>query len=113
MINITASAVKAIKAKLSRRENKNAYLRLGVKASGCNGFSYVIEFDDEMPKEKDIAMVYDTGIQVVVDNKSIKYLDGMTLDYSSNLMKQGFEINNPLAGDHCGCGKSFSPKEIK
>ena len=111
MITITPSAVKAIKQRLSRRDNKSAYLRLGVKASGCNGFSYLVEFDDEMPSVKDIAMMYDTGIQVVVDNKSIKYLYGMTLDYSNNLMKQGFEIKNPREASRCGCGKSFEPKE--
>jgi len=111
MINITPSSAKAIKQKLSKRENKNAYLRLGVKGSGCSGMMYVIEFDDEMPREKDIAMMYDTGIQVVVDNKSIKYLDGMTLDYSNNLMKQGFEIKNPNEASRCGCGKSFEPKQ--
>lgn len=112
MINITDKAVKGILKKLSKRENKNAYLRLGVKGGvGCNGFSYVIEFDDNGPTAKDIAMIYDTGIQIVVDNKSIKYLDGMTLDYSSNLMKEGFEIRNPNEASRCGCGKSFNTKE--
>lgn len=110
MITITPKALTAIKDKIAKRENKNTFLRLGVKGSGCSGLSYVIEFDDNGQTDKDIVMIFDAGVQVLIDNKSIKYLDDTTLDYRKSLTKEGFNIINPNEISRCGCGASFEVK---
>ena len=112
MINLTDAAIEVIKAKLAKRENKNAFLRLGVKGSGCSGFTYVIEFDDKKQRENDVLFSFDEhNVQILIDKKSLQYLDGLTLDYKKTIMKEGFEITNPMEAEKCGCGKSFNIKK--
>lgn len=82
-------------------------LRMGVRAGGCNGMSYVMDFikeEDVLPD--DHVEVYD-GIKCVVDQKSLLFLFGLQLDYSDELIGGGFKFTNPNAGTSCGCGKSF------
>lgn len=106
-ISISPEALKQIKIQISKRGIFPSNLRLGVKGSGCVGFMYHLQFEDSSPKEKDLIFVFD-DIQVVVDSKSILYLNGTTLDWESTLMRQGFKFNNPLQKSSCGCGGSFS-----
>lgn len=81
-------------------------LRVGVIGGGCSGLQYLMDFDDEID-EKD--SVYDLdGIKVVIDNRSLLYLAGTTLDYKGGLNGKGFEWINPNANRTCGCGESFS-----
>lgn len=108
-IQITAAASEQIKKQLVDRQTPNAYLRLGVKGGNCAGFSYIIQFDDEQPRDRDITFNIQ-DVQIVIDKKSILYLDGATLDWHSSLMKRGFSITNPNETSRCGCGKSFSFK---
>ena len=81
------------------------HLRLGVKGGGCSGLSYVLAFDDQV-KEKDIVLEKH-GIKLLVDQKSMFYLSGTTLDFSDGLNGRGFVFNNPQATKTCGCGSSF------
>ena len=83
-----------------------AGLRLGVQGGGCSGLSYVIQFDSEQ-RPQDHVFDFD-GAKVFVDPKSLVYLNGMTVDYKSDLMQQGFVLHNPNAKHTCGCGTSFS-----
>ena len=80
-------------------------LRLGVKGGGCSGLSYVLAFDDVI-KEKDL-ILEKHGVKIVVDQKSMFYLSGTTLDFSDGLNGRGFVFNNPQAAKTCGCGSSF------
>lgn len=80
-------------------------VRLGVKTTGCSGLSYVLEFVDGL-QEGD--QVFDNGdVKVVVDAKSLVYLDGTELDYSREGLNEGFQFNNPNVSAECGCGESF------
>ncbi|MCL2307462.1 MAG: iron-sulfur cluster assembly protein IscA [Proteobacteria bacterium] len=104
MIELTPSAVKHIQASLSKR-GKGIGLRLGVRTSGCSGLAYKIEYADEMQAE-DVSFEID-GVTVVVDKKSLPYLDGTQLDYRREGMNEGFKFENPNVKSQCGCGESF------
>lgn len=111
-ITVTPKAVEMIKKQIGKRGVPNAALRLGIRGGGCSGFSYVIEFHDGEPRAKD--NVYDfeaedgTPVRVVVDKKSLVYLNGTTLDWEQTLMQQGFKFVNPNEKTSCGCGHSFT-----
>jgi len=81
-------------------------LRLGILGGGCSGLSYSIRFDTR-PRERDRVYEFD-GVRIFVDPKSFIYLHGMTLDYETTLMHQGFNFINPNSTRSCGCGSSFS-----
>lgn len=81
-------------------------LRVGVKAGGCSGLSYVFDWG-QTPTEHDQVFEHG-GARVFVDPKSLKFLDGTVLDYDTSLISKGFLINNPKAKSTCGCGVSFS-----
>jgi len=111
-ITVTPRAVEVIKKQIGKRGKPNTALRLGIRGGGCSGFSYVIEFHDGEPRPKD--NVYDyvaedgTPVRVVVDKKSLVFLNGTTLDWEQTLMQQGFKFVNPNEKTSCGCGHSFT-----
>jgi iron-sulfur cluster assembly protein len=111
-ITMTQGAIDAIGAQIERRGVPGTSLRLGIRGGGCSGFSYVIEFFDGQPHARDT--VYDvttsTGksVRVLVDNKSLLYLNGSTLEWEKTLMRQGFKFVNPNETASCGCGTSFT-----
>ena len=85
---------------------KGIGLRLGVKTTGCSGLAYVIEFVDEL---QDGDEVFETkGVKVVVDPKSLVFLDGTEVDFAKSGLNEGFQFKNPNAKDACGCGESFT-----
>lgn len=101
----SAAAEKAIK--IMKKEGKENYvLRVGVQGGGCSGFSYVLKFDESV-KDSDIVEEVN-GLTIVCDAKSIEYLNGITIDYETNLLKAGFKFINPMAKKSCSCGESFS-----
>lgn len=105
MIQISDLAQEKIKEMLASEETPNLFLRLGVKSGGCTGFSYGMGFDDEQAnndKEMEVS-----GLKVVVDEESSKYLNGVEIDYKESAMGGGFTIENPNATATCGCGSSF------
>ena len=104
-ITMTDVAAERVKAFLDNR-GKGIGLRLGVKTSGCSGMAYVLEFVDEMNEDDEV--FEDHGIKVIVDSKSMVYLDGTELDYGKEGLNEGFKFNNPNAKAACGCGESFS-----
>lgn len=105
-INISNKAIAEVK-KIKEQNNIPAEygLRVGVKGGGCSGMSYTLGFD-AAPKERDMVLNAD-GVHVFIDQKSIFYLMGITLDYSDGLSGKGFTFNNPNATKTCGCGSSF------
>lgn len=81
-------------------------LRVGVKGGGCSGFSYVLDLT-ETQKDTD-ELIEQHGIKIIVDPKSMLYLNGVTIDFRDEIMGRGFVFNNPNATSTCGCGSSFS-----
>lgn len=106
-ITLSDSAIKEVTSQLEKRKTPNAFLRLGVRSGGCSGFTYVLQFEDSEPKEKDLVFTFDT-VKVVIDKKSIIYLHDIVLDWESTLMQRGFKFRNPQQQSSCGCGLSFS-----
>lgn len=109
MIKVTDEAVVKIKELLANEDNPNLFLRVGVKAGGCSGFSYGMGFDDDL-KEQDTRFDLQ-GLQVVVDQESARYLYGVVIDFKLSGMGGGFTIDNPNAVASCGCGSSFKMKD--
>jgi len=112
VVSVSAQAVDAIARQMTKRGTPDASLRLGLRGGGCSGFSYVIEFHDGPPRARD--RVFDfvasdrTPVRVVVDPKSLLYLNGTVLEWEQTLMRQGFKFTNPNAKASCSCGESFS-----
>ena len=104
-ITLTEYAAQRINTFLDNR-GKGVGLRLGVKTTGCSGMAYVIEFADEIREEDKV--YEDRGIKVIIDPKSLLYLDGTEVDFVKEGLNEGFKFNNPNAKDECGCGESFT-----
>ena len=104
-ITMTESAAKHVAYFLANR-GKGIGLRLGVKTSGCSGMAYVIEFVDVL--NDDDQVFSDKGVKIVVDEKSLVYLDGTELDFVKEGLNEGFKFNNPNTEGECGCGESFT-----
>jgi iron-sulfur cluster assembly protein len=102
---MTPAAADRVRKFLDNR-GKGLGLRLGVRTSGCSGMAYVIEFADEL--ETDDQVFEEQGVKVIVDPKSLLYLDGTELDYTKEGLNEGFKFNNPNVQDSCGCGESFT-----
>ena len=103
-ITITESAARHIARNLSKR-GKGVGLRLGVRTSGCSGLAYKLEYADEIRPED--TQFQNHGVTVLVDPKSLPYLDGTELDFAREGLQEGFRFNNPNVKDACGCGESF------
>jgi len=103
-VTLSEKAAKHVANSLAKR-GKGIGLRLGVRTSGCSGVSYKIEFADMV--ESDDIEFESYGVKVLVDAKSLPYLEGTCLDYTREGLKEGFKFNNPNVKDECGCGKSF------
>lgn len=104
-ITMTEAAATRVRDFLEQR-GKGFGLRLGVRTSGCSGMAYVLEFVDDI---EDSDLVFEAhGVKVVVDPKSLVYLDGTELDFAKEGLNEGFKFNNPNVKDACGCGESFN-----
>lgn len=105
MITLTEQAAKHVSNFIAKR-GKGIGLRLGVKTTGCSGMAYKLEFADESSPED---IVYEShGLKVLIDPKSLPYLDGTQLDYTKEGLNEGFKFNNPNVRGECGCGESFN-----
>lgn len=91
---------------LLNHRGKGLGLRLGVRTSGCSGMAYVLEFVDEI--NDDDIVFEDKGVKVIIDGKSMVYLDGTELDFVKEGLNEGFKFNNPNVSNECGCGESFN-----
>ena len=108
-LKVTDGALKELRKVKEEQKLEDFVVRVGVAGGGCSGFSYALEFDEEEKVDKDKDTVFEFGdIRVVVDKKSMLYLDGTILDWHEDLNKRGFVFDNPNAVKSCGCNKSFS-----
>jgi len=106
-IVISSAADVQIWKMLAKRAAGETALRVGVKAGGCSGYEYVFGWE-RAPKDTDLIFEGPGGAKVYVDPRSLRVLDGTTLDYDTSLLSRGFVFNNPNATSVCGCGASFS-----
>ena len=106
MITVTDTANKKILQLLSRR-GKGIGIRLGVKTTGCSGLAYTLEYVDSYIAEEGVTNFAQPEFVVLVDAKSLAYLQGLIVDWARNGLNEGFEFRNPNERDKCGCGESF------
>jgi iron-sulfur cluster assembly protein len=104
-ISLTERAAKHVSGFLAKR-GKGIGLRVGVRTSGCSGMAYKLEFADEADPDDIVFESY--GVKVLVDPKSLPYIDGTELDFAREGLNEGFKFNNPNVKDQCGCGESFN-----
>ncbi len=104
-ITLTETAATRVQKFLANR-GKGIGLRLGVKTTGCSGMAYTLEFVDDT-KPEDIAFE-SRGVKIIIDPKSLVYIDGTELDFAKEGLNEGFKFNNPNVKDECGCGESFT-----
>lgn len=104
-VTLSEKAAKHVANYIARR-GKGVGLRLGVRTSGCSGMAYKLEFADEITAD-DITFE-SHGVTVLIDPKSLPYLEGTELDYVREGLNEGFKFNNPNVKDQCGCGESFN-----
>ncbi len=104
-VKLSAAAAQHVSGYLAKR-GKGIGIRLGVKTSGCSGMAYKLEFADAADPED---IVFEShGLKVLIDPKSLPYLDGTELDFTKEGLNEGFKFNNPNIKDQCGCGESFT-----
>ena len=104
-VTLTEKAASHVQSYLSRR-GKGVGLRVGVRTSGCSGLAYKLEFADAVnPEDHEFES---HGVKVLVDPKSLPYIDGTELDFAREGLNEGFKFRNPKVKDECGCGESFN-----
>ena len=104
-VTLTDRAAEHVQRYIQKR-GRGVGLRLGVRTTGCSGLAYKLEFADEVKPED---TTFETnGVRVLVDPKSLAYLDGTELDFVREGLNEGFKFNNPNEKDRCGCGESFN-----
>src|SRR5215510_10578336 len=108
MPTLTATAANEIK-KIIKDQGlpEQTRRRVGVKGGGCSGFSYMLDLTEEPAAETD-EQLESNGVQILVDQKSLLYLNGVEIDFKDEVMGRGFVFKNPNATSTCGCGSSFS-----
>ena len=104
-ITLTETAAQHVAANLEKR-GKGIGLRLGVRTSGCSGLAYKIEYADDVGAAD--LQFESHGVRIIVDPKSLPYLEGTELDFTREGLNEGFKFNNPNVQDSCGCGESFN-----
>lgn len=108
-ITLTVAAAEHMKkflAKQGKAKGDEGAVRLGVKASGCSGFSYVLDVVDAAGSDDEVFEGH--GVKVIVDRNSLPFINGMELDYAKEGLNSGLKFNNPNVKNMCGCGESFT-----
>ena len=103
-VTLTEAAARHVTRYLGKR-GKGVGVRLGVKTTGCSGLAYKLEYADDFAPEDHV--FEDHGVKVIVDPKSLPYIDGTELDFVREGLNEGFKFHNPREKDRCGCGESF------
>ncbi|MDH4273768.1 MAG: iron-sulfur cluster assembly protein IscA [Gammaproteobacteria bacterium] len=104
-ISLTEAAANRVRTFLQKR-GRGAGLRLGVRTSGCSGLAYVMEYADQIEPTDEVFEEH--GVKLIVDKKSLVYLDGTQVDFTKEGLNEGFKFNNPNVKGECGCGESFT-----
>ena len=103
-VTLSEAAARHVTKYLAKR-GKGVGVRLGVKTTGCSGLAYKLEYVDEVAPEDELFEQH--GVKLMIDPKSLAYIDGTELDYVREGLNEGFRFNTPNERDRCGCGESF------
>ncbi len=106
MITVSEIAQQKIKQLLEKR-GKGVGIRIGIKTTGCSGLAYTLEYVDDYTAEQGITNFAQHDFVVLVDNKSLVYMNGLIVDWVKKGLNEGFDFINPNERDRCGCGESF------
>jgi iron-sulfur cluster assembly protein len=104
-VSLTPSAAERVRSLLEKR-GSGVGLRLGVKKTGCSGFAYVVNYADEVAAND--VVFEDSGVRVIVDADSLRYVDGTEIDFVRQGLNEAFKFRNPNVRGECGCGESFN-----
>lgn len=104
-ISITPAAADRVRNFLTSRGH-GLGLRLGVKSTGCSGYAYVVNYADELAA--DDVVFHAQGVKIIVDQKSLSYIDGTEVDFVKQGLNEAFRFRNPNVKGECGCGESFT-----
>jgi len=104
-VTLTEKAANHVSRFIAKR-GKGVGLRLGVRTTGCSGMAYKLEYADDI--NPDDTLFESHGVKVIVDPKSLPYLEGTELDFTREGLNEGFKFRNPNVKDQCGCGESFN-----
>ncbi|PKG86377.1 iron-sulfur cluster assembly protein IscA [Colwellia sp. 75C3] len=104
-VTMTPAAAERVQSFMKNR-GKGLGLRLGIKTTGCSGLAYVLEFVDDLNEDDQLFNIKD--VNIIIDEKSLVYLDGIELDFTKEGLNEGFKFTNPNAKGECGCGESFN-----
>ena len=104
-IVLTENAAERVRGYLQRRGH-GVGLRLGIKKTGCSGYAYVIDYADSI--DADDVVFEERGVRVIVNNASLKLIDGTQVDFVKEGINEAFKFRNPNVRGECGCGESFS-----
>lgn len=105
-VQLSDRAREKVAALLAQEGREDLRLRIAVQPGGCSGLIYQLYFDERV-LDNDAIVNFD-GVEVIVDQMSIPYLNGASIDFEDTIQKQGFTIDNPNAQGSCACGDSFS-----
>jgi len=104
-MTVTDAAAKRIQALLAQRGKPSAGIRIGVRARGCSGLTYTLEYADEKGRLDEV--VQDKGVTILIDPKATMFIIGTEMDYVEDKLQSGFTFRNPNEKGRCGCGESF------
>ena len=104
-VTLTEAAARHVKRYIAKR-GKGVGVRLGVKTTGCSGLAYKLEYADDVAPEDVVFEGHE--VKILIDPKSLPYLDGTELDFVREGLNEGFKFNNPNVRGECGCGESFN-----
>jgi len=104
-LTVTEAAAEQIQALLEKRGKPSVGVRIGVRARGCSGLSYTLEYADEKGKFDEV--VEDKGVTLLIDPKAVMFILGTEMDYVDEKLQSGFTFRNPNEKGRCGCGESF------
>ena len=104
-MTVTEAAAQRIQALLAKRGRPSIGIRIGVRARGCSGLTYTLEYADEKGKLDEV--VEDKGVTILIDPKATMFIIGTEMDYVEDKLQSGFTFRNPNEKGRCGCGESF------
>lgn len=106
MITLTDAAAERVKQLIARSDKPVEGLRVGVRARGCSGLSYYVEYAEQARQSEDV--IEDKGVKIFIDPGSVMFLFGSEMDYVEGKLESGFVFRNPNESGRCGCGESFT-----